>query len=157
MTKTCRNCRTEFIPTARQLKKYDYLCPPCLRVEKRRLQTQWVLRRRQTGKRYSYENPEKKSAREKERSKNPVVKARKAKQMRNYRRDPRLRLRHEAREMTRRAIRSGILQKKPCGQCNHDRSEAHHSDYVKPLEIQWLCRKCHRAIHRSAALEGTDA
>ena len=28
------------------------------------------------------------------------------------------------------------------------RSEAHHRDYSKPLEVEWLCRPCHDDEHR---------
>lgn len=26
--------------------------------------------------------------------------------------------------------------------------QAHHRDYSKPLEVDWLCQSCHRAVHR---------
>lgn len=26
--------------------------------------------------------------------------------------------------------------------------DAHHNDYTKPLEIEWVCRKCHKMVHR---------
>lgn len=46
------------------------------------------------------------------------------------------------------AIRSGKLVKLPCEACGSERSEAHHHDYSKPLDVVWLCRACHGEIHR---------
>lgn len=36
-----------------------------------------------------------------------------------------------------------------CGQEVNDRYElhAHHEDYSRPLDVEWLCRKCHRQRH----------
>jgi len=34
------------------------------------------------------------------------------------------------------------------GRRNASLIEAHHNDYSKPLEVVWLCRDCHRLIHR---------
>lgn len=51
-----------------------------------------------------------------------------------------------ARELVRRAVRSGRLVRQPC-RCGDVRSFAHHHDYSKPLEVEWLCRACHRAEH----------
>lgn len=38
-----------------------------------------------------------------------------------------------------------------CERCDQDarKTEAHHPDYSKPLEIAWLCPCCHAAIHLS--------
>jgi len=33
-----------------------------------------------------------------------------------------------------------------CGK-NEDKIQGHHEDYSKPLEVIWVCVKCHRAIH----------
>jgi len=33
---------------------------------------------------------------------------------------------------------------------------AHHKDYTKPLEVNWLCRECHRIEHRKKNLTTTN-
>jgi DNA-directed RNA polymerase subunit RPC12/RpoP len=44
------------------------------------------------------------------------------------------------------AVRSGELLPQPCEVCG-ETAEAHHEDYEKPLEVNWLCKKHHRARH----------
>lgn len=46
------------------------------------------------------------------------------------------------------AIRDGKLKRQPCEVCGFFRAEAHHEDYYKPLEVQWLCREHHMVRHR---------
>lgn len=58
---------------------------------------------------------------------------------------------HEARKIMAAAVRSKkIIKPESCSLCNEisKRIEGHHKDYSKPLEIVWLCCKCHRASHR---------
>lgn len=45
------------------------------------------------------------------------------------------------------ARRKGLLVPKPCERCGAARVEGHHEDYDKPLEVVWLCRKCHTKRH----------
>lgn len=47
----------------------------------------------------------------------------------------------------RRAVKAGIVKKKPCQVCGSKNSEAHHEDYSKPLEVVWLCDKHHKKRH----------
>lgn len=46
------------------------------------------------------------------------------------------------------AVRDGRIEKLPCHFCGADESlEAHHHDYARPLDVVWLCVKCHRRYH----------
>jgi ribosomal protein S27AE len=44
-----------------------------------------------------------------------------------------------------RALKTGKLIKlDECERCGSEGSlEAHHEDYSKPLDVEWLCTKCH--------------
>lgn len=48
-----------------------------------------------------------------------------------------------------RAVMNGTIRREyNCSKCNSDfKVEAHHEDYSKPLEVVWLCSKCHHARH----------
>lgn len=54
--------------------------------------------------------------------------------------------RFKARVAVNNAVRDGRIVKpvrcQRCGQAPH-RIEAHHADYSKPLEVEWLCKPCH--------------
>jgi len=56
--------------------------------------------------------------------------------------------RYKAQNMLNNAIRDGkIIKQKKCEICGSDSHiHAHHNDYSKPLEIVWLCAKCHGQI-----------
>lgn len=45
------------------------------------------------------------------------------------------------------AVRNGTLTKKPCSVCGSDDVVAHHEDYTKPLEVEWLCQLHHMRHH----------
>jgi len=51
------------------------------------------------------------------------------------------------------AIRSGRLIVKPCERCGNTETHAHHEDYEKPLEVNWLCKVCHGQRHREINAE----
>jgi len=53
----------------------------------------------------------------------------------------------KARKMVGNQIRSGKLIRLPCEICGEHETTAHHDDYSKPLDVKWLCRKCHRLVH----------
>jgi hypothetical protein len=43
--------------------------------------------------------------------------------------------------------RRGVIKPQPCRQCGNPKAQKHHPDYSKPLEVVWLCRECHLALH----------
>lgn len=46
------------------------------------------------------------------------------------------------------AIRSGKIHKKPCEVCGDVKSEGHHDNYSRPLDVLWLCSKHHKQRHK---------
>jgi hypothetical protein len=46
------------------------------------------------------------------------------------------------------AIHEGQVTKQACEVCGSPKSEGHHDDYAKPLEVRWLCRRHHAEWHR---------
>jgi hypothetical protein len=49
--------------------------------------------------------------------------------------------------------RRGLLTPQPCEQCGSQEPQKHHEDYSKPLDVRWLCRPCHLAIHTVVAAD----
>ena len=54
---------------------------------------------------------------------------------------------HNARAKVYQGLKRGNLLKQNCP-CGSEKSEAHHEDYSKPLEVIWLCRSCHSDEHK---------
>ena len=60
-------------------------------------------------------------------------------------------------DITEKAIKRGVLHPQPCEMCGEEYRfkdgrlavQAHHDDYNKPLEVRWLCQKCHHAWHKT--------
>lgn len=57
-------------------------------------------------------------------------------------------IKEASRLILRYAVKDGTIQKLPCVVCAEPKSEAHHTDYSKPLDVTWLCRKHHMEQHR---------
>jgi hypothetical protein len=61
------------------------------------------------------------------------------------------------------AIRHGFITPPPtCQECatpfadaGSERRQAHHHDYSKPFEVDWLCVRCHARRHTAARGKGT--
>lgn len=140
----CCQCKKDFEP--RPTQKNWFICSPCRSAytkawKKRRLAAGFTIK---VSRSHNPETRRKYVARK-------DVKARMAVRMRKYRQDPFLRPRHLARAAVRNALRRGQLVRLPC-KCGNMKSEAHHHDYSKPLEVMWVCKSCHRELH--ALVEG---
>lgn len=55
---------------------------------------------------------------------------------------------YKARRKVYDAVRRGKMQRLPCEVCGDPKSQGHHVDYSKPLEVKWLCAKHHGLEHR---------
>lgn len=64
------------------------------------------------------------------------------------RQDPLKRLKLKARMATNWAIKTGKLKRLPC-ECGNPKTEAHHKDYSKPMDVLWLCKPCHWKHHKA--------
>ena len=63
----------------------------------------------------------------------------------------------KAQNLLEQAIEKGIVTRKThCEKCGdtgtfkdgRTKIQAHHSDYTKPLQVDWLCQKCHHVWHK---------
>ncbi len=57
---------------------------------------------------------------------------------------------HKARRVFRKALQAGLIQRPDeCSECGMPGFiHAHHADYAKPFEVDWLCPECHGKRHR---------
>ncbi len=46
------------------------------------------------------------------------------------------------------ALQSGRLLREPCHVCGVIPAQAHHPDYSRPLDVEWLCPKHHVELHK---------
>lgn len=57
------------------------------------------------------------------------------------------RLRNRAYAAVAKGLEKGLLTKSPCQVCGEEKTQAHHDDYKKPLDVRWLCIKHHNEWH----------
>lgn len=62
------------------------------------------------------------------------------------------RMKANARAYLKEYVKRGHIKKMPCEICGDEKSEGHHEDYSKPLEVIWLCRKHHLEHHNKLSL-----
>jgi len=56
---------------------------------------------------------------------------------------------NEAHKLCQKAVKEGrLIRPDKCSNCGVScKPIGHHPDYDKPLEVVWLCVKCHRILH----------
>lgn len=59
-------------------------------------------------------------------------------------------VRIKARSALNHAIRDKKIERAPCEVCGGLKAEGHHKDYLKPLDVMWLCDKHHHEEHKRA-------
>jgi hypothetical protein len=61
-------------------------------------------------------------------------------------------IQHRAREMLRAAIKAGsVVRPSTCEKCGTTcKPHGHHTDYQRPLDVEWLCIPCHYRAHRAS-------
>ena len=63
-----------------------------------------------------------------------------------YLKDPMNRIKRRARLAIQERVYKGKLKRSPCRICGKPNAEAHHDDYTKRLDVDWLCRKHHALV-----------
>lgn len=57
-------------------------------------------------------------------------------------------IRIEARNLLNKSIKKWTVTRKNCESCGNTKSEWHHHNYYLPLDVKWLCKKCHIQEHK---------
>lgn len=66
-------------------------------------------------------------------------------------------IKYQAQRLVYRAIETGALVRPAtCARCPAPKPHAHHEDYSKPLDVVWLCSKCHAARHAEMRASDPD-
>lgn len=123
--KLCRICKAVIpYPTERQLRKGDYLC----RTHRQHERERYVD-----------------SAEQKRRFRACAIR---------WRNNPENKVKIQAEKKAYRALKQGLLKRpSKCDKCDKTgRTEMHHPDYAKPLEVRFLCKSCHGIV-----TQGTNA
>lgn len=58
------------------------------------------------------------------------------------------RFKDNARSMANVYLRRGKILRANCVLCSEPHAQMHHPDYSRPLDVIWMCRDCHMALHR---------
>ena len=140
MIKNCRVCDIEFNPRPYQIKYKHWICLPCKNKYKRKMamKPSYKAKARETRAKWYAEGGIEtvKACVKKYRKKKPMWQELTSEQKTAYQKVQNAKRRGE------------LIIPGKCSRCGSpDRIEAHHHDYSKPLDVNWLCHKCHREEH----------
>lgn len=140
--------------------KHRARCKVCERDLKREYRAAHPDREKAAFRKYNAIHRLEVRARQRERRDNPSERAKAVERSRLWRREHRDRYNQDAslyretnpekwdaHQLVKMAMGYGILVPQPCANCGAIKVVAHHPDYTRPLEVIWLCPKCHRRLH----------
>lgn len=131
-TASCRKCQSIFIPKTWQIVTSDFICKSCRNA---------LIRNR-------IANDPKFKEKRKIYNAKPAVKESRSLYWKRYNSIPSNVIKRKARKLLRYRLEIGQIERKPCEVCGNIKTDGHHADYNKPLEVKWLCRRCHYAEER---------
>jgi hypothetical protein len=152
---TCKECKRKKILDQIALDPEKHREKERLRSEQRRQTQEWKEWRKDHQLRKRKEISEKSLADYYDKNrleKQKIWKSNNKERLREYTRTARQRypFKAAARSYVCAAIKEGIISRPDkCIRCFKEcKPEAHHEDYMKPLDVIWLCRSCHGKEHR---------
>ena len=141
LCRICKDCRCGYERAYREAhpEKIAARMKRCRRSHKKEIAV--------SDKRYRRANREKIAKQQKEYRQTPAGKG--ASQKRAARQREKFPEKVEAVHAVGNAVRGGqLIRPSICSSCfNEAFVEGHHADYSKPLEVEWLCKKCHVRVH----------
>ena len=151
--KTCTKCkleksRTEFYRGKSYSDGLQYVCKKCQKKTVQRWRKNNPERTRKVGRLSKRRQREREGPDETCRKWNEWY-ANNAEHRRGYQAERRDTEKEKAQHAIYSEMRAGrLIRPDNCSRCDEERKViAHHEDYSKPLEVQWLCRSCHSFVH----------
>jgi hypothetical protein len=146
LTSQCRACTDQYQRDIHERRKLDPEYAARKAAAKKRYKV--TQKGKEADRRYRQSEPGKKAARRQAISPTGVVRRRAA--------IAHQRITHPEKHRARVAVyyhrKVGNLVPLPCQQCGGtDTLHAHHRDYSRPLDVTWLCERCHVLEHRRTA------